>query len=262
MEPLEYGVCRLAVVPVRSEHREAAEQISQLLFGDHYEVLALSPDKKWVLVKIYSDQCEGWLDLTQHHAISTEYFDQINQTDYKITTDIASPVLYKKSPLTIVLGSIVPISSSELFKIEEQFAFNGESKALGQRRDVDFLKTIAKKYLSSPYQGGGKSPFGIDHAGFIQMVYKITGYPLHRDVRQQALQGKKINSFEGSLTGDIAFFGDKGGNVMHAGIILDDDKIIHAYGFVRIDKITEEGILNPQTKVYSHFLHSIRRIIS
>lgn len=261
MEPLAFGVCRLAVVPVRSEHREAAEQITQLLFGDHYEVLALSPDKKWIHIKIYSDQCEGWLDLSQHHSISREYFDQINQTDYKITTDIASPVLYKKYPLTIVLGSVVPISSSELFKIEEQFAFNGESKSLGQKRDVDFLKNIAKKYLSSPYQGGGKSPFGIDQSGFIQMVYRITGYPMQRDVHQQALQGKKIKTFEEAQPGDLAFFADKGGEVAHAGIILDNDKIIHASGYVRIDKLTNEGVLNPETKIYSHLLHSIRRII-
>ena len=132
----------MAVVPVRNDHRDTAEQLTQLLFGDHYEVLSVTSDRKWVQIKIYADQCEGWFDVKQHHAISKEYFDQINQTDYKITTEIASPVLYKKSPLTIVMGSIVPISNSELFKVEEQFAFNGESKGLGQRRDVDFLKSI------------------------------------------------------------------------------------------------------------------------
>ena len=262
MEPAEHGVCRLAVVPVRIDHRDAAEQVSQLLFGDHYEVLSMSADKRWTHIRIYADQCEGWLDTRQHHVISKEYFDQINQTDYKITLDIASPVLYKKSPLTIVIGSIVPISSSELFKIEEQFAFNGESKSLGQKRDIDFLRTVAKKYFSSPHQWGGKSPFGIDASGFVQMVYKMTGYALQRDVHQQSIQGKKIKSHGEAKPGDLAFFSEKGGTVNHVGIILDEEKIIHSYGQVRIDLLTEEGILNPETKIYSHLLHSIRRIIS
>ncbi len=262
MEGTEFGVCRLAVVPVRVDAHDTSEQVTQLLFGDHYEVLAYSTDNKWLHIRIYSDQCEGWLDMKQHHVISREYFDQINQTDYKITIDVASTVLYKKSPLTIVMGSIVPISNSELFKIEEQFAFNGESKGLGQRRDVDYLKNISKKYTSSPFQWGGKSPFGIDAAGFVQMVFKITGYSLQRTVKQQSLQGKKISAEEEPRPGDLAFFADKGKEASHVGIILDDEKIIHAHGCVRVDRFTEEGILNPETKIYSHLLHSVRRVIS
>ncbi len=261
METEEFGVCRLSVVPVRTEPRHTAEQVTQLLFGDHYEVLATSTDAKWVQIKIYADKCEGWLELKQHHATSKEYFHQINQTDYKITLDVASTVLYKKSPLTIVMGSIVPISNSELFKIEEQFAFNGESKGLGQKRDADFLKSIAKKYLSSPYQWGGKSPFGIDATGFVQMAYKLAGYSLYRDARQQSMQGKKLRTFEEARLGDLAFFADKGDAIRHVGIILDDNKLIHAYGQVRIDPITEEGTLHSDSKVYTHYLHSIRRII-
>ncbi|HRI78577.1 MAG TPA: C40 family peptidase [Cyclobacteriaceae bacterium] len=261
MEPVDFGVCRLAVVPVRKESREASEQITQLLFGDHYEVINFSPDRKWAHITIYSDQTEGWLDIRQHHVISKEYFEQINATDYKITTEIASPVLYKKSPLTIVMGSVVPISNSELFKIEEQFAFNGESKSLGQRRDADFVKSVAKKYLQAPFLAGGKSPFGIDDTGLVQMIFRIAGYSLPRNIRQQLQAGKKVKSFEDSSTGDLAFFSEKGKEVSHVGLIIDGDKVIHASGYVRMDPITDEGILNPETKIYSHLFHSIRRII-
>lgn len=262
MEVLDYGVCRLALVPVRGEAKNESVQITQLLFGDHYEVTAMSPDKKWLKIRIYFDQCEGWLDARQHHAITKEYFNQINITDYKITTEISSPVLYKKSPIAIVMGSIVPISSSELFKIEEQFAFNGESKSLGLRRDADFLKTIARKYLHAPDQSGGKSPFGIDASGLTQMVYRITGYAIPRQAVLQANAGKKIKSFSEAAIGDLAFFSDKGKTVSHAGIIMGDEKIIHVSGQVRIDPVTEEGILDADKKVYTHLLHSIRRILS
>ncbi len=260
MELAEYGVCRLSVIPVRSDPKHSAEQVTQLLFGDHYEVLEVATDRNWGLIRIYADQSEGWLDWKQHHAISLEYFQQINKTDYKITTEVASAVLYKKSPLTIVMGSIVPISSSELFKIEEQFAFNGESKGLGQRRDIDFIKTTARKYLSSPYQGGGKSPFGIDHVGLLQMVFRIAGYPLPHDLKKLVLQGKKVKSVDEARAGDLAFFTVKGTTVSHCGILLEENRIIHASGFVRIDTLTEEGIIISESKIYTHLLHSIRRV--
>ena len=261
MESIDYGVCRLAVVPVRKESSDLSEQVTQLLFGDHYEVLSASKDKKWLQIKITSDQCEGWLDAKQHHTITKEYFDQVNLVDFKITTEVSSWILYKKNPLSIVMGSIVPISASELFKMEEQFAFNGESKALSLRRDFDFIRSIALRYLHSPHQWGGKSPFGIDAAGFTQMVFKMGGYSLSRLLKQQVLQGKKINSLAETKPGDLAFFQDKDGKITHTGILLEEDKIIHVSGRVRIDHLLEEGILNQETKIFSHTLSVLRRII-
>jgi hypothetical protein len=262
MESIDFGVCRLALVPVRNGPGDAAEQVTQLLFGDHYEVHSVSPDKKWISIRIITDQCEGWIDASQHHSITPEYLEQINQADFKITMDIAATILYKKSPLTIVMGSIVPISTSELFKMEEQLAFNGESKSLSVRRDFEFLRTIALKYMNAPYQWGGKSPFGIDAGGLVQMVFKIAGYPMARHVGQQVVQGKKLKSIGEFKPGDLAFFSDKAGKPFHVGILLEEDRIIHSSGRVRIDHLNEEGILNAETKIYTHPLAEVRRIIS
>jgi len=262
MTAINHGVCRLAIVPVRSEASHAAEQVTQLLFGDHYEVLSLSPDKQWASIRAYSDQCEGWIDFRQHHAISEDYFHQINKTDFKISMDVATPVLYKKMPLTIVMGSIVPISSSELFKMEEQFAFNGESKSLGQRRDVEFIRQTARKYMGAPYQLGGKSPFGIDADGLIHMIFKIAGHALPRTLKQLIVHGKSVTGFKQSIPGDIAFFSTRGGPPVHVGLLMGEDKVLHASGQVRLDTVTEEGIRIPDTKVYTHILHSIRRVIA
>jgi hypothetical protein len=256
----DFGVCRLSIIPVRGEAAHKAELISQLFFGEHYEVLSVSKDKKWLKIRIYFDQYEGWIDIRQHHTISKEYFDYINRADFKITTDITTSILYNKNPLTIVMGSIIPISGSELFKMEEQFAFNGESKSVGQKRDAEFLKITAKKYLNAPYQWGGKSPFGIDCSGFMQMVFKINGYKLSRDASQQAKQGKAILTKDAE-PGDLAFFKGKDEKITHVGMILAQDKIIHASGKVRIDHFNEEGVLHSESKVYSHQLASIRRIL-
>ena len=261
IENLDFGVSRLSIIPVRAEGSDKAEQVTQLLFGDHYEVLTTSKDKKWLKVKAYYDQYEGWIDAKQHHSISKEHFDYINRADFKITTDVTTSILYNKTPLVIVMGSIIPISSTELFKMEEQFAFNGESKSIGLKRDVEHLKNTAKNYLNAPYLWGGKSPFGIDCSGFTQMVFKINGYKLHRDSSQQVKQGREVK-FNEVQAGDLAFFKNKDNKITHVGIVLSNDKIIHASGKVRIDHFNDEGILNTDTKVYTHTLSTIRRIIA
>jgi len=157
---------------------------------------------------------------------------------------------------------MIPISSSELFKMEEQFAFNGEAKNVGQRRDLEFLRTTASKYLNSPYMWGGKSPFGIDCSGFTQMVFKICGYNLLRDASQQVNQGKAIDSLAASRSGDLAFFQDETGKISHTGILFAENKIMHASGKVRIDQLSEEGIQLIETKKITHQLAAIRRIIA
>jgi hypothetical protein len=262
MKETDFGVCRLSLVTVRKEPADQAEQVSQLLFGDHYTVLEKTQNAKWIKIKIDFDQYEGWIDAKQHHPIALEYFDHINHAEFKITTDITSTLLYNKSPQMVLIGSIIPISSAELFKMEEQFAFNGEVKNLGQRRESEFLRTIASKYLNSPYQWGGKSPFGIDCSGFTQMVFKICGYKLLRDTTQQVNQGKPVESLNVSKQGDLAFFQNKDGKISHTGILLSENKIIHASGKVRVDQITEEGIMDLETKIFTHRLSGIRRILA
>jgi hypothetical protein len=261
METLDFGVCRLSVVPVRKDPADQSEQVTQLLFGEDYEVLEVK-DKKWLRIRINFDQYEGWIDARQHHSISKDYFDYISRAEFKITTDLTSSLLYNKIPLAILIGSIIPISSAELFKMEEQFAFNGESKNLGLKRELEFLKVTAQKYLNAPYQWGGKSPFGIDCSGFVQMVFKICGYKLQRDASQQVHQGRTVNDLDEAQSGDIAFFKNTEGKIIHTGIIIGENKIIHASGRVRIDALNEQGILNLETKIYTHELAAIRRILA
>jgi len=62
--------------------------------------------------------------------------------------------------------------------------------------------------------------------------------------------------------GDLAFFENEEGNIIHVGIILDNEHIIHASGKVRIDKIDHNGIFSEQAKRYTHKLRLLKRIIT
>jgi cell wall-associated NlpC family hydrolase len=93
------------------------------------------------------------------------------------------------------------------------------------------------------------------------MVYKLNGYALKRDASQQALQGEALSFIEESETGDLAFFDNDEGKIIHVGIIMADNYIIHASGKVRIDRLDHLGIYNTETNKHTHKLRVIKKII-
>jgi cell wall-associated NlpC family hydrolase len=109
---------------------------------------------------------------------------------------------------------------------------------------------------------GGRSIFGIDCSGFVQIVYRVNGINLPRDAYQQAEVGELVD-IENAKTNDLAYFANDAGKIIHVGIVIrnrNSIKIIHASGKVRIDILNKKGIYNEETKTYSHQLHSIKRI--
>ncbi len=261
MDSQTKGICRLGIVPVRAEPSEKSEMVTQLIFGDHYSVNQLSDDGKWVYITIEFDQYNGWIDLLLHQEISNEYFNHLNQIEFKIATDISSTILYKKRLIQIVMGSVLPLSSHELFDVTEQFAFNGGAKGIGEKQGFEFLKQILKNYMNAPYLWGGKTPFGIDCSGLTQMSFKLCGYMLKRDAHQQYLQGTEVGSIAEALPGDLAFFNNEKGSITHVGIVMENQGILHASGYVRMDKLDEKGIYREDFSNYTHNLAGIRRIL-
>ena len=260
MEEEVYGVIRLSVVPVRASASDASEMISQLLFGEHYQVLEFSENKKWLKVVNQYDGYTGWIDQKQHTSISREFYDQITNSDYRISIDVLSELTFQGQMHRVSFGSILPLLSNPLFSQEEQIGFNGQAKPIYTQLSRTDIIDQAKKLLNVPYLWGGRSSGGIDCSGLTQLAYRVGGYYLPRDSSQQILTGDDIDLQE-ILAGDLAFFTNQEGKMNHVGLVLNAGQVIHASGRVRIDQLDAKGIYNIEQNEYTHHLFKIKRYL-
>ena len=252
-----FGLCNLANIPLRFEPSDRSELVSQVLFGEHFEVL--EKNQKWAKIKLAYDAYEGWIDIKQFTSITEEQFEQLSKDNIILSNDLIEYITSADNVLMpIPLGSSLSFLNYESININN-FTFEG-IKISGQKPKADILNS-AYMYLHAPYLWGGKTPFGIDCSGFTQMVYKLNGYKLLRDASQQALQGEALSFIEESEPGDLAFFDNEEGNIIHVGIIMENNYIIHASGKVRIDRLDHLGIYNAELNKHTHKLRVIKKVI-
>ena len=256
-----YGISLLTLLPVRKTPSDKSEMVNQLLFGDFVEIKDNFED--WYLIESIDDAYEGWVDVKQLQKISEETFNQILTSERFFSNDLINKCTLAEEniPVQIVLGSQLPNLKNGIISIEgNTYTFDGDSYSAAVPPKKSIIEKTALKYLNAPYLWGGKSPFGIDCSGFVQMVYKISGIFLKRDASQQAKQGELVNFIHETHPGDLAFFENDEGDFIHVGILLDNEHIIHASGKVRIDKIDHNGIFNVYEKKYTHKLRLIKRV--
>jgi len=252
-----FGICNLAIIPLRIEPSDKSEIVSQVLFGEHFEILEQS--KQWSKIKLQFDDYEGWVDSKQYQIILEAEFDQLSQDAIVLNSDL---IEYITGPNNLLLP--IPLGSSLSFLNHSEINtgnLNFEGTKISGIKTKDCLLKTAFMYLNAPYLWGGKTPFGVDCSGFTQMVYKLNGYKLLRDASQQALQGESLSFIEESEAGDLAFFDNEEGKITHVGIIMDDNYIIHASGKIRIDRLDHLGIYNAEVNKHTHKLRVIKKII-
>lgn len=257
---MDFGICILAVIPVRISPSDKSEMTTQLLFGDLVKVL--SADGNWILIKSEYDAYEGWVDFKQIKPLSEAQFNHFSHAPlYVNRRNMLDSVSNGIEKMHLPAGCTIYPEDGDSFDIDgEMFSFKGEMSPF-EYKGVNDLLSSAMDYLSCPYLWGGRTYLGLDCSGFTQVVFKLNGIRLMRDAIQQSAQGELITMLSDSAPGDLAFFDHEDGRISHVGILLDQSRIIHCSGKVRIDAIDHNGIYNKDLKKYTHHLRLIRRMV-
>lgn len=240
------------VAPLRAEPSHRSEMVSQLLFGEHCEVLETAKD--FLMVKCHYDGYEGWCQRSQLADMGEQFFEP------SYVAGFTGEVLINGQ------GAVVPHASQ---------VGNGELRAgpyhiLSLANNVyrpsddddksELIRAFAFRYLNTPYLWGGKSVFGVDCSGMVQQVFKMAGVWLPRDSGDQAKEGETVAFLQAARQGDLAFFDNDDGRIIHVGIMLNEREIIHSSGYVHVDRIDNQGIIHHVTGERTHKLRIIKRL--
>ncbi len=256
---MQHGICLIGLAAVREEASHKSQMVTQLLFGDLFQVTEKKDD--WVKIVLTYDNYEGWVAKNQIKLISSESYSELLNHPIIISGDIIQVL----TNITTGNSFLISAGSTMYGTYQDNFSILGEEyKYCGNLSIVDnsALQTVnnALMFLDAPYLWGGRSAMGIDCSGFMQIICKMAGIKIPRDASQQVNSGFPVNLINEAQPGDLCFFDNHEGHITHVGMMIDEHHIIHAHGKVRIDLIDHNGIFSKDLKKYTHQLRVINRV--
>ncbi len=249
------------LVAVRAEACEKSEMVTQLLFGQQIEIL--EKEDNWLQIRNLTDDYIGWISKS---CVSRKKITE-EATDTSKFKAAKTPLLvcFKTSSVEKIIlpgGSLLPPIKND------QFELLGEIYQIAQLEPVytknnngQHVVELASQFTNAPYLWGGKSMLGIDCSGLAQVIYSMIGVNIPRDASQQVELGKVVDFLSEVEPGDLAFFQNEEGDIIHVGVLANSHQIIHASGYVKKEIIDAQGIISSQTGKYSHQLRVIKRIL-
>ena len=252
-----------AIAPIHKEPYFTSEMVTQGLICE--EIIKLDQYNNWYQIQM-EDGYTGW--------VNQFYIEEYNyKCSDKITiTNRYAEVYYDCKDLSslasiLSFGSSVPLldETIDYYKIMLNSNTHGY---IHKQKDVliNNRKSIVNLALSLkgvPYLWGGKSSFGYDCSGFLQMVFKTAGYLLPRDTAKQINYDKlMIIDKKDAVEGDLIFFSEHS-KVKHVAIIAVEGKILHCSGEVRLESIVENDLnYNQNLSKLDHTYASISKLFN
>ena len=252
---LSFAVCRLALVPVRRFADMVSEMTTQVRFGEGVQILG--ENRGLWRVQVCHDGYEGWVDLRQF----TPPQPQPPPLASVLTADLIGWAERSGERRLLPLGTPLPEFADGHFLIgPEQWKWAGAIHRIPIVRHWDRLLQGAEHYQYAPYFWGGRTVWGIDCSGLVQSLLRDQGVMVSRDCITQIDEGAAVPSLAEAKAGDLAFFDGARDGGRHVGLVLDNGKVLHASGFVRVDDLTDRGIIVRESGHLSHHLRALRRV--
>ena len=191
---------------------------TQLVFGEAF--IVESEDNGWSRGACGHDGYKGFVEtklLGKAEAAPTHIVTAARSHIYAEAT-IKSPLLR-----TLSFGSHVTVTEDGEKHVQLSgggWIYKNHLSALDATEE-DYLAT-ARKFIETPYYWGGRSGFGIDCSGLVQVSLALAGMKVPRDTEQQVSLGTAVDRPRST---DLVFFPG------HVGLMVDADTILHANAF-------------------------------
>lgn len=244
---------------MRQHPQEHADVVSQALFSE--QVAVLQNQGEWVYITT-PDSYSGWVK-------DSGICSNLDYTVSHYTSSISVPLYIEKGinkgPILFLpygVGVCVVACDSDWAQVllpSGEFLFT-QSGYLSSPCIIlrENLEKLSRQFLGLPYIWGGRSSFGYDCSGFVQMLYQKMGISLPRDACEQInypyLQEQTVENLS---LGDLIFWGSSPKKIGHVGVFLGEGKFIHATArenqpWLRISHLTDLAWRGAETSIYSY----------
>ncbi len=209
--------------PVRHAPSPEAPLDTEALKGERFTVYE-DNGEGWCWGQLGGDGYVGWMP---SHALVAPGAAPTDKVAVLRTLAFSGPSIKLPPVEALSLGCMLAIA-----KREGEFAVTASGLYLPARHlaslgkmETDFI-TVAERFVGIPYLWGGKTSFGLDCSGLVQVSLTASGIgcPRDSDMQENAL-GTAITLNSTVKRGDLLFWPG------HVAIVRDNDTLIHANGF-------------------------------
>jgi cell wall-associated NlpC family hydrolase len=214
----ELAHCVSPVTAVRRAPSVDAMQISQVLWGEAVTVFERKLGWAWVQL-----QRDGYVGYVEESALASIPVKATQRLPVRSSHLYPAPDLKTQPAIAIPLGA--EVSAVEVVGQYVKLASGHYIYAshLNATTPPDFV-SVAEQFLHTPYLWGGKTVWGLDCSGLVQVALQAAGASCLRDSdMQEHSLGTGVDQND-LRRGDLVFW--KG----HVGIMQDATTLLHANG--------------------------------
>lgn len=229
-----YGICRQTILPVYRQPTFDSALVTQLLFGECYQINGLTSDRQWFRIYHEDTGMGGWVLAKLIKEITGEEYRTFLNQDFQVVTSPIAAIEYLGSSLYLLPGSRLHFSEIELFNWQDHIGFTGTYRPHAVKANREELVEIGLRYLNAPFQAGGRSIFGLDEAQGFALIFAIAGYSWISG----KIPGKSVPP-EAALPGDLFIFRDLEKQESHFGLFIGAEEILWMDNRMKVSDLDE-----------------------
>ena len=241
LSALLFHYIHVPVANMRETPQESSQIVSQGVFSEQVHLLEERGD--WTLIETESDHYQGWVKSNQvcHRqepfVQSTSCIAKVNRCMahlYQMPDTTYGPMMTLPFESLLKVMDVGTDTQSRWIKVvtvdgQEAFIQRGDVAFTSPMLTCEEMVVCSQRFLGLPYTWGGRSSFGYDCSGFVQMLYRQMGLFIPRDVRDQVeWEGFSSVEIQDLSPGDLVFFGLSQDKIRHVGMYIGSELFIHA----------------------------------